>query len=104
MSAVENTAATKEEPLMATTEDYGMAEEGIATAKAAEENEQPTEEDTTKPKLNHKNYLNVLAYILNIALVYGVGNAGWAGTPDNGELSRKYQTLVTPNSSAFLIW
>lgn len=106
MSAVEDTAATKEEPLMATTEDYGMAEEGIATAKAAEENEQPTttEEDTTKPKLNHKNYLNVLAYILNIALVYGVGNAGWAGTPDNGELSRKYQTLVTPNSSAFIIW
>ena len=78
MSAVEDTAATKEEPLMATTEDYGMAEEGIATAKAAEENEQPTtnEESTTKPKLNHKNYLNVLAYILNIALVYGVGNAG----------------------------
>merc|ERR1711966_444872 len=29
---------------------------------------------------------------------------GWLGTPNNGELSRKYQTLVTPNSSAFSIW
>jgi hypothetical protein len=41
---------------------------------------------------------------LNITLVYGIGNAGWLGTPDNGELSRKYQTLVTPASTAFAIW
>eukprot|EP00581_Thalassiosira_minuscula_P019015 CAMPEP_0183726066 /NCGR_PEP_ID=MMETSP0737-20130205/22249_1 /TAXON_ID=385413 /ORGANISM="Thalassiosira miniscula, Strain CCMP1093" /LENGTH=310 /DNA_ID=CAMNT_0025957279 /DNA_START=239 /DNA_END=1171 /DNA_ORIENTATION=- len=64
----------------------------------------PTDGDNPKPKLNHKNYLNFVAYILNILLVYGVGNAGWAGTPDNGELSRKYQTLVTPSSRAFTIW
>lgn len=56
------------------------------------------------PTLNHKNYLNVIAYILNVTLVYGVGNAGWLGTPDNGELSRKYQTLITPSSKAFIIW
>ncbi|KAL7535377.1 hypothetical protein ACHAXR_006457 [Thalassiosira sp. AJA248-18] len=62
------------------------------------------DDSTPKPTLNHKNYLNLIAYILNITLVYGVGNAGWLGTPDNGELSRKYQTLVTPNSSAFTIW
>ena len=42
--------------------------------------------------------------VLNITLVYGIGNAGWIGTPDNGELSRKYQTLVTPASTAFAIW
>jgi len=62
------------------------------------------EDVAVKPSLNNKNYLNLIAYIANITLVYGVGNAGWLGTPDNGELSRKYQTLVTPNSSAFLIW
>lgn len=65
----------------------------------------PTEEEASiKPSLNHKNYLNLIAYALNITLVYGVGNAGWLGTPDNGELSDKYQSLVTPNSGAFSIW
>jgi hypothetical protein len=64
----------------------------------------PDVEKVQKPSLNHKNYLNLVAYIFNITLVYGVGNAGWLGTPDNGELSDKYQTLVTPNSSAFSIW
>lgn len=63
-----------------------------------------TKQENTKAPLNHKNYLNLVAYILNTALVYGIGNAGWLGTPDNGELSRKYQTLVTPSSSAFTIW
>lgn len=57
-----------------------------------------------KPKLSAKNYVNLAAYAANIALVYGIGNAGWLGTPTNGELSDKYQTLVTPNSSAFTIW
>lgn len=62
------------------------------------------DENATKPPLNVKNYINLIAYILNITLVYGIGNAGWLGTPDNGELSRKYQTAVTPKSSAFTIW
>ena len=48
--------------------------------------------------------LNLVAYILNVTLVYSIGNAGWLGTPTNGELSDKYQTLVTPSSSAFTIW
>lgn len=73
-------------------------EEAVSTTQSTKE------EETVKPPLNHKNYLNLVAYILNITLVYGVGNAGWLGTPDNGELSRKYQTLVTPASSAFIIW
>jgi benzodiazapine receptor len=55
-------------------------------------------------KLNFKNVLNILSYAANIALTYGVGNAGWLDTPDNGTLSDKYQTLVTPNSKAFSIW
>lgn len=63
-----------------------------------------TEDQSAKTPLSRKNYLNLVAYILNVTLVYGLGNAGWLGTPDNGELSRKYQTLVTPKSSAFIIW
>lgn len=75
-------------------------EEGVPTTP-----EMSTDvEENPKPKLNAKNYLNLVAYVMNIALVYGVGTAGLLGTPDNGELSRKYQTLVTPNSSAFTIW
>lgn len=42
--------------------------------------------------------------MLNVTLVNGLGNGGWLGTPNNGELSQKYQTLVTPKSSAFSIW
>eukprot|EP00542_Grammatophora_oceanica_P019214 CAMPEP_0194029358 /NCGR_PEP_ID=MMETSP0009_2-20130614/3096_1 /TAXON_ID=210454 /ORGANISM="Grammatophora oceanica, Strain CCMP 410" /LENGTH=308 /DNA_ID=CAMNT_0038668989 /DNA_START=33 /DNA_END=959 /DNA_ORIENTATION=+ len=56
------------------------------------------------PKLNHKNYLNVIFYILNTVITFGIGTLGWTGTPDNGELSEKYQTLVTPKGTAFSIW
>lgn len=76
-------------------------EEAVATTTTPETS---PNEGNPKPSLNHKNYLNLVAYIFNITLVYGIGNAGWIGTPDNGELSRKYQTLVTPNSTAFTIW
>lgn len=61
------------------------------------------DDSNVKLKPNHKNYLNLVAYIFNIILVYGVGTAGWVG-PNNQELSIKYQTLVTPNSKAFIIW
>jgi hypothetical protein len=57
----------------------------------------------TQP-LNRKNYANVAAYILNTIFTYGVGTAGMLGTPTNGDLSDKYQTIVTPNSDAFRIW
>jgi len=79
--------------------------ESPATIEEAVEATPPgSTDEETKPRLNFKNYLNLIAYILNITLVYGVGNAGWLGTPDNGELSRKYQTIVTPASTAFSIW
>lgn len=55
-------------------------------------------------QVNKLNILNLVFYIINILITYGVGNAGWLGTPDNGDLSDKYQTLVTPNGSAFSIW
>lgn len=50
------------------------------------------------------NILNVLAYIANVAVTYGIGVAGIAGTATNAELSAKYQTLVTPIGTAFAIW
>jgi hypothetical protein len=50
------------------------------------------------------NFLNVLAYIANVAVTYGIGVAGFAGTATNAELSAKYQTLVTPIGTAFAIW
>lgn len=55
-------------------------------------------------KLNAINYLNVLSFILNIVITYGVGTAGWGGAQSNGEISDKYQTIISPNSKAFLIW
>jgi len=64
----------------------------------------PSTNETAPKRLNLKNILNVLAYGANIALTYGVGTAGWLDTPSNGDLSDKYQTIVTPDSKAFSIW
>jgi hypothetical protein len=86
----------------------------VATVKPLiEDEEAPTTikeaKTQTELQLNFKNFLNLIAYILNIMVVYGmmmfgINNTGWIGTPYNGELSRKYQTIVTPASIAFLIW
>lgn len=73
-------------------------DEAVAATPSVESDE------NTKQPLNSNNYLNFIAFALNITLVYGIGNGGWIGTPTNGELSDKYQTLVTPNSTAFSIW
>lgn len=54
--------------------------------------------------LNWKNFGNLLAFVLNVLFTYGVGTAGWFGTPNNGELSEKYQTIITPKGTAFSIW
>jgi len=73
-------------------------EEGLLTTMPS------TNDDRTDPPLSNTNYLNLVAYILNATLVYGFGTGGWLGAATNEELSRKYQTLVTPKSSAFVIW
>lgn len=57
-----------------------------------------------RPALNWINYGNLLSFILNVVFTYGIGTAGWLDTPDNGELSEKYQTIITPKGSAFSIW
>jgi hypothetical protein len=48
------------------------------------------------------NFTNLISYILNFAVTYGVNASG--KFPSNGELSLKYQTLVTPSGYAFAIW
>lgn len=53
------------------------------------------------PKLTTINYVNVISYFSNFLVVFG---STWAGLPDNGTLSAKYQTLVTPAGYAFSIW
>lgn len=56
-------------------------------------------------KLATLNILNFVFYLINIILTYGIGTANWIGeSTSNGELSRKYQTIVTPKSAAFSIW
>jgi len=50
------------------------------------------------------NYINVAAYLANVAVTYGIGVAGLFGLPSNTELSEKYQSLVTPTGFTFAIW
>lgn len=48
------------------------------------------------------NIANLAAYAGNILLTFGFQSL--TNYPDNGELSAKYQTLVTPAGYAFAIW
>ena len=48
------------------------------------------------------NIVNLLAYVLNVAITWG-SQLGWFGAT-NQEQSLKYQTLVTPIGFAFSIW
>jgi benzodiazapine receptor len=57
-----------------------------------------------RPPLTMLNWANLIFYIINFVFTYGIGTLGWLGNGDNGELSAKYQTIVTPKSTAFLIW
>jgi benzodiazapine receptor len=62
----------------------------------------PTTPLSQASKLQAVNYANILAYLLNVGVTYGVGVSGYF--PTNAELSAKYQTLVTPSGYAFAIW
>jgi hypothetical protein len=50
------------------------------------------------------NVFNLFAFIANAVVAYGIGALGLFGTSTNGELSEKYQTLVTPVGWSFAIW
>jgi tryptophan-rich sensory protein len=49
-------------------------------------------------------WINVVSYLVNVAVTYGVGVGGFLDLPSNSELSEKYQTIVTPIGWAFAIW
>lgn len=50
------------------------------------------------------NIANVIAFIANLVITYGVGTMGLFGAATNADLSEKYQTLITPVGWAFSIW
>ena len=57
------------------------------------------------PKLNAYNYLNIVGYFINLIVTFGAGTLNLLpGTTSIGEMSDKYQTIVTPAGSAFSIW
>jgi hypothetical protein len=60
--------------------------------------------DGTPNELRVLKWINVSAYALNVAVTYGIGALGLFDLPTNGDLSAKYQTLVTPAGYAFSIW
>ena len=55
-------------------------------------------------RLTCMNYVNILAFAINVVVTYGIGVGGILDLPTNDELSAKYQTLVTPIGWAFAIW
>ena len=58
----------------------------------------------TPSRLRCLNLVNMLAYVLNVVVTYGIGVGGIFDLPTNDELSAKYQTLVTPVGWGFAIW
>lgn len=55
-------------------------------------------------KWNRFNVVNLTAYTINLVITYGYGEYFLADLPKVDEVSRKYQTLVTPVGWAFSIW
>lgn len=53
--------------------------------------------------INRFNILNMTFYIINSIATYSV-QFGWVDLPTNGDLSDKYQTIITPFGTSFLIW
>ena len=51
-------------------------------------------------------FINLLAFIVNVIVIYGVGVLGdiLFDVPTNAELSEKYSTLITPIGWTFSIW
>lgn len=57
------------------------------------------------PKLNGLNYLNVITYLVNVFVSYGIGYAGLFGVlPTRWDISKHFETLVTPAEYAYYLW
>jgi len=66
----------------------------------------PSEKDAAAPvdtSINRFNIMNLTFYIINSLATYST-QFGWLPLPNNGELSDKYQTIITPWGTSFLIW
>jgi len=61
------------------------------------------ESEETKP-IEIVNWVNLVSYIVNTFFTFAVGTFSLLGKADNGTISRKYQTIVTPAGWAFSIW
>jgi len=61
-----------------------------------------TEQVGELAKIGVKNWLNLVAYLINFGITYGSLTGAFGKT--NEELSAKYQTLITPAGYAFAIW
>jgi translocator protein len=61
----------------------------------------PVDEDRS---FNKFNFINLIAYLLNVFVTFAVGLWGLLDTPTNGELSDRYQTIITPAGISFSIW
>jgi hypothetical protein len=66
--------------------------------------ESPKSEVAIDKSFNKFNFINLFAYITNVFVTFAIGTFGLGGRPTNGELSAKYQTIVTPSGTAFSIW
>lgn len=60
-------------------------------------------DEVVNTSINRFNILNLLFYIINSIATYCV-QFGWVDLPDNGDLSDKYQTIITPWGLSFSIW
>lgn len=77
------------------------AEKDAASSSMMMKKEQPVVATTS---VNRYNVCNIMAYGLNVFVTFGIGTFGLAGRPTNGDISDRYQTLVTPFGTSFSIW
>ena len=56
--------------------------------------EERNDQEMATPPLNQKNWLNLVSYLLNFIITYGVGTLGWLGNGNNAQLSEEYQVCA----------
>ena len=95
------------EPIMANyrgTSDPNYPQEQAARNSSRQQTSTATDEDDTPDELRALKWINLIAYALNVTITYGIGVLGLFGLPTNGDLSAKYQSIMTPAGYAFSIW
>lgn len=51
-------------------------------------------------ELSALNWINLVAFVLNVGVTYGVGVLGWIGNGTNAQLSEKYQVSNVKDMAA----